>query len=334
MSSHSSMLPNLISFPEDCYDHAKFNPRGPDDHFPVHSTLTGIYLSVWSFTPRTYSLRSNLFPTTVHDHNKDRQLVGLSNWAVFRDHLHSVARATGLTGYLLGTIVAPSPIVLTSPSPGGTTVPPLVAAPTLINARTPSLEEWELRDGRLAGIIYQNVKDPRSITLTELMTTHEMWTQLTNEFDTSSAAAQALAKEQIQQFRYSLGTPFEEYFPKYLWVIQNHGSQLHRDLKHVLIEYDMMVESALPSTSSTPIPNALAARSSTGGVVCDNCQRSGHIKKDCWAKGGGSEGKAPCWYNAPKGMEPFSKSVSAALTINVPVPNKHLRLRPTSFKHE
>ncbi|KAJ3832153.1 hypothetical protein F5878DRAFT_503154, partial [Lentinula raphanica] len=39
---------------------------------------------------------------------------------------------------------------------------------------------------------------------------------------------------------------------------------------------------------------------------------SGHTKKNCWAKGGGSEGKAPRWYNAPKGMEPSAKSVTAA----------------------
>ncbi|KAJ3791444.1 hypothetical protein GGU11DRAFT_751787 [Lentinula aff. detonsa] len=81
-----------------------------------------------------------------------------------------------------------------------TTVPALVPAPTLINVRTPSLEEWELRDGHLAGIIYQNVKDPHSIALTELMTSYEMWTRLTDKFETSSVAAQALAKEQIQQF--------------------------------------------------------------------------------------------------------------------------------------
>ncbi|KAJ3991094.1 hypothetical protein F5050DRAFT_1812977 [Lentinula boryana] len=35
----------------------------------VNFTLTGIYLGVWSFTPRTFSSRSNLLPTTVHDHN-------------------------------------------------------------------------------------------------------------------------------------------------------------------------------------------------------------------------------------------------------------------------
>ncbi|KAJ3990593.1 hypothetical protein F5050DRAFT_1813862 [Lentinula boryana] len=40
------------------------------------------------------------------------------------------------------------------------------------------------------------------------------------------------------------------------------------------------------------------------------------MKKNCWAKGGGSEGKGPRWYNAPKGMDPNPKSVSAASTMN------------------
>ena len=26
---------------------------------------------------------------------------------------------------------------------------------------------------------------------------------------------------------------------------------------------------------------------------CYNCHKKGHIVKDCWAKGGGSEGKGP-----------------------------------------
>ncbi|KAJ3739261.1 hypothetical protein DFH05DRAFT_1530542 [Lentinula detonsa] len=94
----------------------------------------------------------------------DRKLIGLNNWAVFCDHLRSVARATGLTGYLLGTILAPSSDTSTSPAPPSTP----------INARNPSLEEWELRDGRLAGIIYQNIKDPRSIGITEMMTANGM----------------------------------------------------------------------------------------------------------------------------------------------------------------
>ncbi|KAJ3990673.1 hypothetical protein F5050DRAFT_1582554, partial [Lentinula boryana] len=65
-----------------------------------------------------------------------------------------------------------------------------------------------------------------------------------------------------------------------------------------------MVESVSPASANTLAPNALAvpsfpSRQGSGGIVCDNCKRTGHLKKNCWAKGGGSEGKAPRWYNAP-----------------------------------
>ncbi|KIK62218.1 hypothetical protein GYMLUDRAFT_135903, partial [Collybiopsis luxurians FD-317 M1] len=75
-----------------------------------------------------------------------------SNWATFCDHLKSVAGATGLIGYLGGTISSPTP-----PSAG---IPTAVPLPTPANLHSPSIEEWELRDTQIAGIIYQNVKDP------------------------------------------------------------------------------------------------------------------------------------------------------------------------------
>ncbi|KAJ3799344.1 hypothetical protein GGU11DRAFT_755210 [Lentinula aff. detonsa] len=98
---------------------------------------------------------------------EDRQLVGLNNWAIFCDHMKSVARATGLTGYLDGTIVQPSPPTSTESTKAATA--------SSVNSRNPSADEWELRDGRLAGIIYQNVRDPRSIGITEEMSAHKMW---------------------------------------------------------------------------------------------------------------------------------------------------------------
>ncbi|KAJ3765789.1 hypothetical protein FB446DRAFT_829149 [Lentinula raphanica] len=229
---------------------------------------------------------------------EDRQLIGLSNWAIFCDHMKSVARATGLTGYLDGTIPAPSP-------PASTPTSTITPAATSINSRSPSVDEWKLRDGRLAGIIYQNVRDPRSVGITEDMSAHTMWERLTSEYSNSSAAAQSLAKERIQKLRYDDSTPFEEYFKKLEALRKaasdNHGSRSYSDLKRTLVEYDMMVESASSSNSTSVAPNALAVPS-----------RSNSSVKNCWAKGGGSEGKAPRWYNAPKGMEPSAKSVTAA----------------------
>ncbi|KAF5367205.1 hypothetical protein D9757_012230 [Collybiopsis confluens] len=270
----------------------------------------------------------------------DHQLLGITNWATFRDHLKSTARSTGLLGYLDGSIQPVPPIPVAGPVvPGG--IPPIVpAVPTPINSRTPSTEEWELRDGRLAGIIYQNIKDPRAIGVTEDMSSNAMWVKLTGEYKTTSAAAQALAKERIQQFKYNSGTRFEDYFKQLealrkaandvgcsildedlrsrfltslttnnLWILQTHGARSYSDLKHTLIEYDMMVESTNAVGSETVIPSALAV---PGAIVCDNCNRNGHTKKGCWARGGGREGFAPRWYRAPKGMEPSGKTSTSS----------------------
>ncbi|KAF5389240.1 hypothetical protein D9757_003484 [Collybiopsis confluens] len=190
---------------------------------------------------------------------EDKQLIGLSNWAVFRDHVKSVARSAGLNGYLDGTITAPIPVA---------TAPNVAPVVTPVNSRTPTPEEWELRDARLAGIVFQNIKDPRSIGVTQDMTSNAMWIELTGEYENSSAAAQTLATERIQQCKYTAGTE--------------------------------------------------ALRKSANDVGCNisnddlRSRRTGHVKKNCWAHGGGSEGRAPRWYRAPKGMEPSAASTSSS----------------------
>jgi hypothetical protein len=126
------------------------------------------------------------------------QLSGLSNWAVFCDNLQSVARSAGLNGYLEGTITAPAVLAPGAP----------VHAPTAVNSHNPSLEEWELRDGRLTGIIFLNIKDPHSVGVTQNMSAHQMWTTLSSEYNTTSAPTQTLAKECIQQMTYTSGMPF------------------------------------------------------------------------------------------------------------------------------
>ncbi|KAF5375458.1 hypothetical protein D9757_009965 [Collybiopsis confluens] len=222
---------------------------------------------------------------------EDKQLVGLSNWAVFRDHVKSVARSAGLNGYLDGTITAPISVA---------TVPNVVPVVTPVNSRNPTPEEWELRDACLAGIVFQNIKDPRSIGVTQDMTSNVMWNALTGEYENSSAAAQTLATERIQQCKYTAGTAFEDYFKSlealrksandvgcnitddnlrsrfltslpqdYLWILQNHGARPFPDLKRHLIEYDMMVESvnhtadlaasaAVTSVAAAPVTAAAA----------------------------------------------------------------------------
>ncbi|KIK65857.1 hypothetical protein GYMLUDRAFT_239546 [Collybiopsis luxurians FD-317 M1] len=237
----------------------------------------------------------------------------------------------GNLGYLNGTITS------LSQSAASTTGAPPATTPavTPINSHNPSAKEWDLHDSHIAGIVYQNIKDPRSIGVTQDMSANMMWTTLTGQYDTASAATQTLTKERIQQYKYVPGTPFKEYFKQveglckaasdvgctitdddlcscflmslsadYLWVLQTHGACTYPDLKHALMEYDMMVESATAVPGNAIAQNALAAVGCSGsGIVCNNCKCVSHIKKNCWVYGGGSEGKGPRWYNAPKGME-------------------------------
>ncbi|KIK55635.1 hypothetical protein GYMLUDRAFT_248455 [Collybiopsis luxurians FD-317 M1] len=242
---------------------------------------------------------------------EDCQLVGLSNWAIFRGHLKSVAQATGLIEYLDSTIPSPTP-----PAAG---IPTAVPRPTPINLHSPSIEEWELRDAQIAGIIYQNIKDHRSLGISQDLSAQAMWTALTTEFDTTSAAAQTLVKEHIQQFKYPPSTPFEEYFQQlealckaasdigctitsedlcsqfltlltleYLWIIQTHGARAYLELKCILIKYNMMVKSVTTLLVIDSSLNTLITGSrSTSGIICDN---------------------------SPKGMEP-TKAASPAPVI-------------------
>ncbi|KIK60901.1 hypothetical protein GYMLUDRAFT_244054 [Collybiopsis luxurians FD-317 M1] len=145
---------------------------------------------------------------------EDCQLTRILNWAIFCDHLKSVAHSTGLLGYLNDNILPPaSPPPATGPVNALSIPPaPIAPAPTLINSHSPSIKEWELRDGHLASIIYQNIKDPRSIRVTEDMSSNAMWMRFTAEYKTNLAATQALAKEWLQQFKYVPRMHFKDYF--------------------------------------------------------------------------------------------------------------------------
>ena len=47
-------------------------------------------------------------------------------------------------------------------------------------------------------------------------------------------------------------------------------------------------------------------------VECFNCHRKGHVKADCWAKGGGKEGQGPRGKKAEKSGKPSGESANIA----------------------
>ncbi|KAJ3831287.1 hypothetical protein F5878DRAFT_549737, partial [Lentinula raphanica] len=123
---------------------------------------------------------SNSLPP-IQTFTESRQLDSIANFLSFSDSIISITRGYGLEGYIDGSISRPAsniaPNVLAAGAVAGQSVIP-VSTPTPNNSNAPSLDEWELRNARVAAIIYMNVRDPRGIGLNPNLTALEMWTRI------------------------------------------------------------------------------------------------------------------------------------------------------------
>ncbi|KAJ7449606.1 hypothetical protein FB451DRAFT_1053102, partial [Mycena latifolia] len=87
------------------------------------------------------------------------------NWPSFKNTLISLARGRGLEGYLTGAIQR-------------SVAPTWNGHPTPANSIFPSTEEWDLCDGLVSALLYQNIKDPEAHGLEVNGTAHLMWVTL------------------------------------------------------------------------------------------------------------------------------------------------------------
>ncbi|CAK5276895.1 unnamed protein product [Mycena citricolor] len=112
-----------------------------------------------------------------------------SNWSNFKDGMFNMARGRGLEGYLTGAIAVPASFVPTS------------LGYTLLNSSFPSPDEWALRDGWVATMLYQNVKDPRSHDISGSDTAHQMWTSLIGKFNRSTDLLIGIRMERLRDLQ-------------------------------------------------------------------------------------------------------------------------------------
>ncbi|KAJ7323364.1 hypothetical protein DFH08DRAFT_753022, partial [Mycena albidolilacea] len=94
-----------------------------------------------------------------------------SNFTKFDSMLIAGAKARGVIGYLNGTITKPPPPV--GPVPYTTVATPWYS-------RTPSEEEWEMRDGYTQSMVITNVENPIGYGITNSMTAAEAYKALTS----------------------------------------------------------------------------------------------------------------------------------------------------------
>ncbi|KAF5365831.1 hypothetical protein D9757_014430 [Collybiopsis confluens] len=283
---------------------------------------------------------------------ENRQLKGNSNFIYFADHIFNFARGSGLGGYLDGTIIRPAPNALPAVIAAGAGAAPVVAAATVINSTTPSVAEWDLRDGRLAAIIYANVKDPRAVGLETTDPAHTMWTKLHSKFNKQTPVTQTMAQKRIEAHIFMKNGRFDTYFDTLnrlrseanavgcsisdgdllstffaslpetcLWVIQKYVGCDYDTVSNGLVEYqlhkDLIKNKGKAPNPSPIVPTALATNTFQADarppLICHNCKHRGHSKPRCYASGGGLEGQAPAGWIPPR---PAGRFTTAAVTLD------------------
>jgi hypothetical protein len=122
----------------------------------------------------------------------DKQLAGDSNWGTFQDTIMNLLRGKGLDAYPKGLVQRTA--AATFPGLYGNQA-------TAVNSRTPSIEEYELRDNIAAAIIYQNIVDPQAHGLSATGTSREIWAALHAKFNCSSEVLKGAAKTKLMSVK-------------------------------------------------------------------------------------------------------------------------------------
>ncbi|KAF7333549.1 Retrotransposon Ty1-copia subclass [Mycena sanguinolenta] len=295
------------------------------------------------------------------------------NWPVWNEKVISLMRGRGVAEYPEGKIHRPSAMGASAPTPAaddsgdgadasistaqrGT---PSVT-PTAINSHTPSLEEWTLRDGIAAAIIYQNVAQPAAHGIRASNTSREMWAALSLKFGRTSEALKAQAMDRLRAVKLKNGRDLPQHLDKLstlrdealrvgakcddpvmisvilgslpnpeftssIFTLQK--SRFAHEVTNELLSWWDIAYGADRDTEGQGT-NALTAgtdqNTSRKSKRCSNCRARFHTADECWARGGGHEGEAPDWWKPPHGKEPRVKApptAPAASTATTPTPH-------------
>ncbi|KAJ7640550.1 hypothetical protein B0H17DRAFT_1216601 [Mycena rosella] len=205
----------------------------------------------------------------------------------------------------------------------------------------PSTEEWDLRDGHMGAMLYQNIKDPKAHGLDVTDMAHQMWVTLHAKFNRISEVLKGLALEKLHSAKLASGRGIPVHLDELarlraevtrvggrisnvemnstisLPPLEFSGSIMNMqritvtfELTNELRTYWDLVYKQEVETAASGVANALAAN--VGRITCMNRPVTAHTKEHCWARGGRREGQAPRWWMALAGMAPCQQLIDAA----------------------
>ncbi|KAJ7105208.1 hypothetical protein C8R44DRAFT_745927 [Mycena epipterygia] len=255
-----------------------------------------------------------------------------SNWINYRDLAMNTLTAKGLRRHVVGTIKAPKELVVRD---GAFYLPGRLAplSDDELEEHETKLDEYLQKQAQVREVIYQTVSEATFMRIKSAPTAQLMLQQLSlrcpedgdiilhitemkclkEALDWMSAP---IADAQFSAYIKAALPP--EKFGALLSTISTASRIAGRPISsEALIQeiYETCDESTVHKNSASNAEDTAMAASGKrrgGGKHCDNCDRTSHIKKDCWSKGGGKEGQGPRGKGKGKGKSKASENANSA----------------------
>ena len=195
---------------------------------------------------------------TSHNSNppvftEDKKFNG-ENFYAFRTLVLTAARARGVTGYLDGTIKKPT---------STTTTTTQTTTATEWYSKTPSLDEWEVRDAWALGLLIFNTTNPVALGVVTTKTAADAWTSLTQTYAITTDMAAVAADAELRGMKYEDGQDFDMHIKQLREKLDdtlNAGAQISD------ASFRMIILSSLPK-SWDPIVGTLYTATSSATLI-------------------------------------------------------------------
>ena len=275
------------------------------------------------------------------------------NLLQWKTNMTQLLASKGLSGYIDGKILKPSPESIPLPTTP-TTTPHPTASSTPIYSSTPTPDEWNFRDQLARGHITLNCTDVASLGVVTTGTAKEAWDSIQNEWGKSTDMRRSHAQEALNRTIYAEGTEIQDHIKllrtrkaavdslstvamtdenwrgviirsipptaKWLPVIPSlYAMSSSADVVSTLLAHGMILGREITGkvvTSASSSSTALAARASEGctNPNCKAKKRATHTTSNCYWPGGGKEGQFP------PNFSQRSKANAAASTTGTSTP--------------